>query len=78
VLAWIRGATARIPFRSLCDGLEMEAVPLARRMLLPAIPGGRRPRRIGVRRLCDGGKRIVVFERAGNRRIGALPTRISA
>jgi hypothetical protein len=34
VLAWIRGdhAAARIPFRSLCDGLEMEAAPLARRM----------------------------------------------
>lgn len=64
VLAWIRGdnAAARIPFRSLCDGLGMEAAPLARRLLLPAIPGGKLHRRAGVRRRSDDSMRSAVVK----------------
>ena len=64
VLAWVRGdnAAARIPFQSLCDGLGMEAAPLARRLLLAAIPGGKPHRRAGVRRRSDNSMRIAVFK----------------
>jgi hypothetical protein len=80
VLAWIRGdyLTARIPFRSLCDGLELEPAPLARRLLLPAIPGPTRHRRVGVRRMCEGGMRIVVVERPTKRGVKAAPAAITA
>ena len=65
VLAWIRGdhASARIPFRWLCDGLDIEALPLARRLMLPPRPNAKVHRRVGVRRMCDGGQRITVNRR---------------
>ncbi len=75
VLAWIRGdyATARIPFQSLCEGLDFEAAPLARRLLLPTSADTRTHRRVGVRRMCDGGMRIVVVERHARRLARVLP-----
>lgn len=65
VLAWIRDeyASARLPFRSLCDGLELEPAQLARRLLLPAMRSPTRHRRVGVRPMRNGGMRIVVVER---------------
>ena len=75
VLAWIRGdnAAARIPFQSLCDGLGMEAAPLARRLLRPAIPGGKPHRRAGVRRQSDDGRRIAVRKLPKNPHAMATP-----
>jgi hypothetical protein len=85
VLAWIRGdyASARIPFRSLCDGLDIEAELLARRLLRPPTLDAKVHRRVGVRRLCDGGMRIVSLEHHPARTTAVvlpdlLPTRLSA
>ena len=64
VLTWIRGeyASARIPFQALCDGLELEAAPLARRLLLPMVSDVQRTRRVRVHHLGGGGRHIAVVE----------------
>src|SRR5688572_27432419 len=85
VLAWIRGdySTARIPFRSLCEGLDLEAAPLARRLVLSPSLSDKVHRRVGVRRMCAGGMRIAVVGRrappaAAVRPLDLLAPRISA
>jgi hypothetical protein len=67
VMAWIRGAfpTAPIQFDVLCDGLGLEATSLSRRLLLPVVPGAKPHRRVGVRKLTDGGRHIGIVARRG-------------
>ena len=69
VLTWLRGeyASARIPFQALCDGLEIEAAPLARRRLLPVASDAKRTRRVRVHHLGGGGRHIEVVERRARR-----------
>jgi hypothetical protein len=61
VVSWVRGekAAARIPFQSLCESLGMEAAPLGRRLLYPAIRGRRLHRRVRVQAQSGRSKRIV-------------------
>jgi hypothetical protein len=74
VLSWIGGeyATARIPFQSLCDGLEMEAAPLRRRLLLPVIPGRNLQRRVRVQAR-SGRMRIVEHTSRDQPLLPAMP-----
>ena len=75
VVTWLRGenAGARIPFQDLCDGLEIEAVPLARRLLLPVASDAKRTRRVSVHRLGGGGRHIAVVERHPRRPAMPVP-----
>ncbi len=52
-------APAGIPFQSLCDGLGIEAAPLGRRLLHPAIRGRRVHRRVRVQAQAGPSLRIV-------------------